>query len=88
VFKGSGNFAEKPFEFAGTHICNFAMPSFDVVSEVSSMEVENAVNQARKEPANRFDFKGGKPQIVLEKNVSPLGHARGQKITAFSEFPG
>ena len=34
------------------------MPSFDVVSELDLMEVENAFNQARKELAQRFDFKG------------------------------
>ena len=36
------------------------MPSFDIVSQVNSMEIENAVNQAKKELANRFDFKGSK----------------------------
>jgi len=34
------------------------MPSFDVVSELDMMEVENAVNQARKEIQQRYDFKG------------------------------
>ncbi|MDR0977465.1 MAG: YajQ family cyclic di-GMP-binding protein [Endomicrobium sp.] len=42
--------------------------SFDVVSEVNMMEVENAVNQAQKELANRFDFKGSKSSIELNKN--------------------
>ena len=32
------------------------------------MEIENAVNTAKKELANRFDFKGSKAEIVLEKN--------------------
>ena len=45
-----------------------AMPSFDIVSQVNSMEIENAVNIAKKELANRFDFKGSKAEIVLEKN--------------------
>ncbi len=31
------------------------------------MEIENAVNQAKKELATRFDFKGSKAEIVLEK---------------------
>ena len=31
------------------------------------MEIENAVNQAKKELANRFDFKGSKAEILLEK---------------------
>jgi len=34
------------------------MPSFDVVSELDMMEVENAFNQARKEIQQRYDFKG------------------------------
>jgi Uncharacterized protein conserved in bacteria len=41
--------------------------SFDIVSEVDMMEVENAVNQAQKELANRFDFKGSKSSIELNK---------------------
>lgn len=34
------------------------MPSFDVVSELDMMEVENAFNQAKKEILQRYDFKG------------------------------
>lgn len=48
------------------------MPSFDIVSEVNSMEIENAVNQAKKELATRFDFKGVKADIALEKNEIKL----------------
>ena len=48
------------------------MPSFDIVSEVNSMEIENAVNTAKKELANRFDFKGSKAEIMLEKNEIKL----------------
>ena len=44
------------------------MPTFDIVSQVDSMELENAVNQAKKELATRFDFKGSKAEIVLETN--------------------
>lgn len=36
------------------------------------MEVENAVNAAKKELAYRFDFKGSKAEIVLEKNEIKL----------------
>jgi len=49
------------------------MPSFDIVSEINSMEIENAVNQAKKELANRFDFKGVRAEILLEKNEIKLG---------------
>src|SRR5580692_2686583 len=48
------------------------MPTFDIVSEVNSMEIENAVNQANKELANQFDFKGSKAEILLEKNEIKL----------------
>jgi len=48
------------------------MPTFDIVSKVNSMEVENAINQANKELANRFDFRGSKATIVLEKNEIKL----------------
>lgn len=33
------------------------MPSFDIVSEVDTQELDNAINQARKELVTRFDFK-------------------------------
>jgi hypothetical protein len=62
------------------------MPSFDVASEVSSMEVENAVNQAKKELANRFDFKGSKAEIVLEKNEIKLSAEDQFKIKALHEI--
>lgn len=34
------------------------MPSFDIVSEIDKQEIDNAINQAVKELATRFDFKG------------------------------
>ena len=43
-----------------------ADPSFDIVSEVDWMEVQNAVNQAVKEIATRFDFKGTAAEVRLE----------------------
>lgn len=43
------------------------MPSFDVSSKVDLQEVDNAVNQARKELGQRYDFKGSKASIELRK---------------------
>ena len=43
------------------------MPSFDIVSEVDKQEIDNAVNQARKELATRFDFKGSTATVELSK---------------------
>ncbi len=48
------------------------MPSFDIVSEVNLMEVENAVNQTAKEIDQRFDFKGGKSSIELDKTAKKI----------------
>ena len=39
------------------------MPSFDIVSQVDRQEVKNAVEQANKEVANRFDFKGSDARV-------------------------
>jgi hypothetical protein len=39
------------------------MASFDIVSEVNRVELRNAVEQANKEIANRFDFKGSDARI-------------------------
>lgn len=40
--------------------------SFDVVSKVDMQEVDNAVNQTKKEISQRYDFKNSKTQINLE----------------------
>src|SRR5215468_1128753 len=44
------------------------MPSFDIVSEVDKQEIDNALNQARKELATRFDLKDAKTEIIPEKD--------------------
>ena len=62
------------------------MPSFDIVSQVNSMEIENAVNQAKKELANRFDFKGSTAEITLEKNEIKLAAEDQFKIRALTEI--
>ena len=62
------------------------MPSFDIVSQVNKMEVENAVNQAKKELANRFDFKGSKAEILLEKNEIKLSAEDHFKIKTLDEM--
>ena len=62
------------------------MPSFDIVSQVSSMEIENAVNTSNKELANRFDFKGSNAEIKLEKNEIKLSATDQFKINALREI--
>jgi len=48
------------------------MPSFDVVSEVDKHELSNAVDQASRELATRFDFKGSGAAFELEGYVVTL----------------
>src|SRR5204862_6959435 len=44
------------------------MRSFDIDSEVDKQELDNALNQARKELATRFDFKGTAAEILADKD--------------------
>jgi uncharacterized protein YajQ (UPF0234 family) len=48
------------------------MPSFDIISEVNLQEVDNAVNQARKEIEGRYDFKGSKAELKWEEKEITL----------------
>ena len=41
--------------------------SFDIVSSIDLQEVDNAVNQSKKELATRFDFKGSKSSLEFDK---------------------
>ena len=43
------------------------MPSFDIVCEANAVELQNAVNTANKEIANRFDFKGSDARLELNE---------------------
>src|SRR5207247_8664889 len=45
------------------------MPSFDVVSEVNQVEVNNALDQVNKEVSTRFDFKGSDARVEHKENV-------------------
>ena len=46
--------------------------SFDITSPVDFQEVDNALNQARKEVGQRYDFKGAKADIVLDAHEKTL----------------
>ncbi len=48
------------------------MPSVDVVSEVDMQEVDNAVNTVLKEVQNRYDFRGSKTEIELNKKEKTI----------------
>jgi uncharacterized protein YajQ (UPF0234 family) len=49
-----------------------AQSSFDITSPVDFQEVDNALNQARKEVGQRYDFKGAKADIVLNTTEKTL----------------
>ena len=59
----------KPFSFGEKVVPMASEHSFDIVSRVDMQEVNNAVQQAMKEIGTRFDFKGSKSDIKLEKDV-------------------
>ena len=48
------------------------MPSFDIVSEVNQVEVQNALEQANKEISNRFDFKGSDARVERTEKTLTL----------------
>ena len=62
------------------------MPSFDVVSEVDKQEIDNALNQARKELATRFDLKDAKTDIIPEEDKIILVDDDGPHLKALREI--
>ena len=58
------------------------MASFDVVSEVDRQEVKNAVDQAQREIANRFDFKGTDSSIEQNELVITLHTSSEDRLDA------
>lgn len=61
------------------------MPSFDIVSELDLMEVENGFNQARKELAQRFDFKGTATDLERQQDgsISVKANSEGRAEAAY-----
>jgi len=58
------------------------MPSFDVVSEVDRQELKNAVDQAQRELANRFDFKNTDSSIEQKDLVLTLRTSSEDRLRA------
>jgi uncharacterized protein YajQ (UPF0234 family) len=69
------------------------MPSFDVVCEANMVEVRNALDQANKEIANRFDFKGSDARVeqkereltVYADDEFKLGQVRDVLVAKFAK---
>lgn len=49
-----------------------ATASFDITSTIDLQEVDNAVNQAKKEVAQRYDFKGSRADVDLNRSENTL----------------
>ncbi len=64
------------------------MPSFDIVSEVDLQEVDNAINNTKKELATRYDFRGSKTTLEFDKKESKVSlHTEDEmKVRALQEM--
>jgi uncharacterized protein YajQ (UPF0234 family) len=62
------------------------MPSFDVVSEIDQQEVRNAVDQASREAATRYDFKGTNTSIELGSDEIKLHSASEDRLAALRQL--
>ena len=61
------------------------MPTFDIVSEVDMQEVRNAVDQANREAATRFDFKNTDSSIELGDNELVLRSSTEDRLRALHQ---
>jgi uncharacterized protein YajQ (UPF0234 family) len=56
------------------------LSSFDVTSTIDLQEVDNALNQARKEVSQRYDFKGAKADVDFNRGESTITLAADDKM--------
>lgn len=61
------------------------MPSFDITSEIDLQEVRNAVDQASREVANRFDFKGTDSSLELAEGTITLRSSTEDRLAALRQ---
>jgi len=61
------------------------MPTFDVVSEIDEQEVRNAVDQAAREVATRFDFKDTNSRVELGDGTITLASVTEDRLTALRQ---
>jgi len=62
------------------------MPSFDIASEINMQELENAINQARKEYQGRYDFRGSKAEIIWDKKILAIIAEDDYKLNALKDI--
>ena len=81
-----GFFAYRLGERARARCTRFIlMPTFDVTSEVDMQEIRNAVDQASREVATRFDFKGTDSTVELGEDSITLNSANEDRLTALRQ---
>lgn len=61
------------------------MASFDVVSEIDMQEVRNAVDQASREVATRYDFKNTQSSVSLGESTIDLASVSEDRLTALRQ---
>ena len=61
------------------------MPTFDVVSRLDLQEVRNAVNQAAREAATRFDFRGTNSSVVLGDGAIAINTVSEERLAALRQ---
>jgi hypothetical protein len=61
------------------------MPTFDIVSEVDLQEVRNAVDQANREAATRFDFKNTDSEIEMHEGELVLRSSTDDRLRALHQ---
>jgi cyclic-di-GMP-binding protein len=62
------------------------MPSFDIVSKVDMQEVQNGLQHALKELAQRYDFKGSKATVTLENEELKISAENDYKLEAVKDI--
>ena len=62
------------------------MASFDIVSEINIQEIDNAVNQARKQIQTRYDFKGSKSEIQWDRKSITILADDDYKLNAIKDI--
>lgn len=62
------------------------MASFDIVSEIDLQEVDNAVNQARKEIEHRYDLRDGKCEVTWDRKALALSANDEMKVRAMRDI--
>ena len=60
--------------------------SFDIVSEFDMQEMDNAINQTKKEIQTRYDFKGSKAEVILTKEAITISAENDGKINAIVDI--